>query len=94
VFDLTQVKGGGVVPHEFSHILGLDDNHGDVLSNAHSNVGLSSHPHATAQDFQWAFGPELKAGKTRFTVGQWEGLTLATGNNRGDRKWWEGYVGR
>ena len=85
---------GSIVPHEFSHVLGLDDNHGDVLSNAHSLLALGSHPHATAQDYKWAFGPELKAGKSKFSVGMWEGLNVFSGNDRGNRPWWEGYLPR
>jgi hypothetical protein len=93
VFDFSQVKAGGFAAHEFSHLLGLDDNHGNVLSNSFSPA---VHPDmkATASDFQWAFGPELKAGQQRFTVGQREGLNWLTGNNRGNRKWWEGYTSR
>jgi hypothetical protein len=56
----------------------------------------SAHPDmkATGSDLQWAFGPELKAGMKGFTVGQREGLNWLTGNNRGNRKWWEGYTSR
>jgi len=48
----------------------------------------------TPDDFRWALGPELKAGKSKFTIGQWEGLNFFTNNNRGNRKWWEGYRSR
>jgi hypothetical protein len=88
-----QVKAGGFVAHEFSHLFGLDDNHGNVLSNSF-NPAMHPDMRATGLDFQWAFGPELKANQQRFTVGQREGLNWLTGNNRGNRKWWEGYTSR
>ena len=92
VWDFSSVTSGQLAPHEFSHVLGLDDNHGNVLSNSFSSASMGTHPHATAQDYQWAFGSELKAGKTRFNVGDYEGKTLFTGVNRGNRHWWEGWT--
>jgi len=92
VWDFSSVTSGQLAPHEFSHVLGLDDNHGNVLSNSFSSASMGKHPHATAQDYQWAFGSELKAGKTRFNVGDYEGKTIFTGINRGNKHWWEGWT--
>jgi RHS repeat-associated protein len=92
VFDFSQIKAGGFAAHEFSHLLGLDDNHGNVLSNSF-NPAVHPGMKATDSDFQWAFGPEFKAGNKAFTVGQREGY-VGWGNNRGNRKWWEGYASR
>jgi RHS repeat-associated protein len=92
IWDFSSVTSGQLAPHEFSHILGLDDNHGDVLSNSFSKASMGAHPHATTQDFKWAFGPELKAGKTRFNVGDYEGKNTLTRVNRGNRHWYDGYL--
>jgi RHS repeat-associated protein len=89
VFDFDAMSAA----HEFGHMLGLDDNHGDVLSNATSDISEGKNPHATTQDFLWALGPQLKAGLKNFTVGQKEGF-VGHGNNRHNRKWWEGYLSR
>jgi len=91
VWDFSGITSGQLAPHEFSHVLGLDDNHGNNLSNSFSDVSMGAHPHATAQDYRWAFGPELKAGKTRFNVGDYEGKSFP-GVNRGNRHWWEGWT--
>jgi len=91
VWDLSSITSGQLAPHEFSHILGLDDNHGNALSNSFSPATMGNHPHATPQDYRWAFGPELTSGKARFNVGDYEGKNLLTRVNRGNRKWWEGY---
>jgi RHS repeat-associated protein len=93
VWDYSQVIGGGFVPHEFSHLLGLDDNHGDVISNSNYAVAGTGRK-ATDSDFQWALGPELARGRTKFNVGVQEGWDFVTGNNRGNRHWWEGYKSR
>jgi len=89
VWDFSSITSGQLAPHEFSHALGLDDNHGNNLSNSFSNASMGDHPHATAQDFQWAFGPELHNHQANFTVGQREGRACPFCNNRGNRHWWE-----
>ncbi len=79
----------GQSPHEFSHILGLDDNHGKNLSNSFSTLFMQGNPQATSQDYQWAFGSELHEHKNNFTVGMREGRKCPFCMNRGNRRWWE-----
>ncbi len=88
-WDFSSITSGQLSPHEFSHVLGLDDNHGNNLSNAFSSASMGDHPRATAQDMQWAFGPELHQHQTNFNVGQREGRACPFCNNRGNRHWWE-----
>lgn len=48
--DISSIKGGDIVAHEFSHLLGLDDNLGRVLSNTYSiDGGYTGNPEARAQ---------------------------------------------
>jgi RHS repeat-associated protein len=90
VWDFVSITSGGLAPHEFSHVIGLDDNHGNVLSNAFSMAAIGNlGPHATVLDFQWAFGPELRQGQKNFDVGVREGRVCPFCNNRGNRHWWE-----
>lgn len=86
-WDYHDVTTGKLAPHEFSHVLGLDDNRGEVLSNSLSRVSMGDNPHATAQDYRWAFGPELSRGRTNFNVGAGSPRTLYIW--RGNAHWWE-----
>jgi RHS repeat-associated protein len=96
-WDFSSITSGGLAAHEFSHILGLDDNHGSVLSNADANLSR-----ATGQDMGWAFeqaGAHQVTGTRTFNVGQFESYDIL-GNNHGNRtfsdafknprtgKWW------
>ncbi len=88
VWDFSSITSGQLAPHEFSHVVGLDDNHGNNLSNAFSPASMGRQPHATSQDLQWALGPELHQRQMRFNVGQREGRDWLN-RNRGNRHWWE-----
>jgi hypothetical protein len=44
---------GGLAAHEFTHLLGVGDKPGDVLSNTNVPLDPSNPPRATAADFGW-----------------------------------------
>ena len=53
-WDFDDIMAGNTVTHEFTHLLGVDDKLGRVLSNSSSvDGGWFTKAHAGAQDYQW-----------------------------------------
>lgn len=85
--NMLNARFNNIPAHEFGHIVGLDDNSGRVLSNTNPiDGGWAISAKASAQDYLWAFGPELAKGISSFRVGMYELGSVF--RNRGNRKLW------
>ncbi len=63
---------GTVAPHEFTHILGVDDKPGAVLSNTNILNDPSIPHHATASDFRWGVKEAVDSVNLNRDMRNWE----------------------